>query len=571
MINRHLTYLNTLDTLLGSLPSRKQLRSVPQFSGKRKIKVRVERTMPFEYIFSVMKPFLALWDADVKIDLSPYDNSFSSIGGDASADVFILWSNWRLYRESMTEQAMCDWLKERILTLRSRTDKPIFVNNMPEPYELEEKLFSLHTGKRKWIRQLNEGLFRLSNWITDCWIIDLSHIALELGKSFFDSRNENVSQYPFSDQATIAIARHLSVHLLPAVLLPRIKAFALDLDDTLYSGVLGEDGVNGVTLSDAHLRLQQLLLQLKQSGIMLTICSRNEERDVRELFQQRTDFPLQWKDFAVICANWHAKSQNLITISQKLNIDLSAMLYIDDNPAELLKVAGHHPTLKLLQADPSGEQTVIKLSHYPGCYQLSPDDSAAIRTADIQANQAREKLKSQASDYSTYLKSLQMVVRIAVNDPTHVNRVFEMSHKTNQFNLALQRMSKTEVEHYMKSKEYLIMTVQLSDILSDSGIIGTFVCRVKQEKAMLIEVLFSCRALGREIETISFTRLLHRLMRLGIKQLKIEVREGPRNAPARQWLKRFVNDPDQEQNVVDLFAKVSVACQSYPVKVEEIS
>ncbi|WP_249730314.1 HAD-IIIC family phosphatase [Paenibacillus sp. J2TS4] len=526
--------------------------------------------MPFEFIHSVMPPFLSLWDAEETIDLSPYDTSFSSIGGDASADVFILWSDWRLYYESMTEQAACDWVKERILTLRSRTDKPILINNWPEQYEIEDKLFSIQTGKRKWARQFNEGLFRLSNLVSDCWIIDLSYIALELGEAFFDSRNDSVSHYPFSDQATIAIARHLGVHLLPAVLSPRIKAIALDLDDTLYDGVLGEDGVDGLTLSDAHSRLQNLLLQLKRSGMMLTICSRNEEQDVRELFQQRTDFPLGWDDFAVVCANWNPKPDNLITISQKLNIDPSAILFVDDNPAELLKMANHIPAVRLLRADPSGEQTLIKISHYPGCYQLLQDDSASLRTADIQANQARAELKNQSSDYGSYLKSLQMIVRIYVNEATHTNRVFEMSHKTNQFNLALRRMSKTEVEQFMKSSEYLIMTVQLSDILSDSGIIGTFVCRLKQEKAELIEVVFSCRALGREIETIAFARLLNRLLELGIKQLTIEVQEGPRNAPAREWLQRFITDPGNEQSVSDLYARVSASYSSYPVEVEEI-
>ncbi len=527
--------------------------------------------MPFEFISNALSPFIRLWDAEESTELSSYDASLSSIGGEAGADVHIVWLDWRLYRESMTATAACDWLKDRLGALRSKSDKPVLFNNWPEQYVEEDQLFSVKAGKRRWVRELNETLFRLSEEIPDCWLIDLSYIALEPGEGFFDSRNERLSNHPFSDQATISIARHLGVHLLPAVLLPRIKAIALDLDDTLYAGVLGEDGIHGVTLSDAHVRLQNLLLLLKQSGMMLTICSRNEEKDVRELFEKRTDFSLHWNDFAAVCADWNPKPDNLIILSQQLNIDPSAMLFIDDNPAELLKMANRIPAVRLLRADPSGERTFTKLCHYPGCYLLLEDDSASLRTADIQANLARTKLESQASDYVSYLESLQMVVRLYVNEPKHINRVFDMSHKTNQFNLALRRMSYTEAELAMNGSEYLTMTVQLSDILSDSGIIGVFVCRLEQEKATLIEGLFSCRALGRDVETIVFARLLKRLMELGIEQLSIDVQDGPRNAPAREWLQRYVSDPSKDQQIADLLAHVSASCASHPVTVEEIT
>lgn len=571
IINRQLSYLDVMDTLLGPLPTRRQLNRIPRFPGQGKVKIRVDRTMPFEFISNVISPFIRLWDAEESFELSPYDASLSSIGGEVDADVFILWLDWRLFRESMTVKAACDWLKERIVTLRGKTDKPILVNNWPEQFEAEDKLFSAKTGKRVWVRLFNEMLNRLSEEIPDCWIIDLSYIALELNGAFFDDRNEKVSNHPFSDQATISIARHLGVHLLPAVSSPRIKAIALDLDDTLYAGVLGEDGIDGITLSDAHIRLQTLLLRLKQSGLMLTICSRNEEKEVRELFQKRTDFPLSWNDFAAVCADWNPKPDNLIALSHKLTIDPSAMLFIDDNPAELLKVAHYVPAVRLLRADPAGEQTLVKICHYPGCYQLIQDDSAALRTADIQANLARTKLKNQAADYTSYLESLNMIVRIHVNEPAHTNRVFELSHKTNQFNLALRRMSHAEIERAMNGRDYLTMTIQLSDRLSDSGIIGAFVCCLDQEKATLVEVLFSCRALGREIETIAFARLLKRLSELGVKHLSIMVREGPRNKPAREWLQRFVNDPVIDQSVTDLMALVSVSCAGHPVEVEEIT
>lgn len=569
-----LTHLELADQLLGVLPTRERIARSQKLPVHRTYLVRVDRTMPFEFIRNLMLPFCGLWGADVQFDFSDYDAALSQLGGDLQADAYLLWLDWRIYRESMTPLAAVQWLMKRIEQLRRGTDKTVLVNNWPESMDHGDKMFGFRitSTDRGWIRRLNACLADYIENTPGCELVDLSNLAYgqHEAESFFDYRNEVASSYPFSNKATIMMAQHLGVHLFPAVFTPRLKAIALDLDDTLYSGVLGEDGSEGVKVTDGHKDLQKLLLKLKNSGILLTICSRNEENDVKALFESREDFPLKWSDFAAVCANWESKVDNLNTLAQLVNIDSSAFLFVDDNTAELLKVASTLPEVHLLRANLDGRQTMNKICDFPGLYQIHPDGEATSRTHDIQANQQREKIREDISDYSTYLESLRMVVSIYENESSHSGRLYDLSHKTNQFNLALRRMTEMEAQEVMDPDHYVTLTVRLTDLLSDSGIIGAFVCHVEGPNARLIEMLFSCRALGREVETVSFASLLEKLTILGVERLSVDCTEGPRNNPAIDWLRRFVTGIPENLPLPQLLIDVRTACMKHPAIVEVI-
>ncbi|MFD2612367.1 HAD-IIIC family phosphatase [Paenibacillus gansuensis] len=569
-MSKDVTTFHTFNLLLGKLPARKHLLRLPAFPIDRKIHIRVERTLPFEFISSVLPPFMGLWGCGYTISYSDYDPSLSRMTSSANADVYLLWMDWRVYRKAMTAEQAADWLRDRIQVLRKSTDRPVLINTWLEENEASDVLWSPQMSGRGWVRELNLRLGALAGDLPGCALIDLASVAGDTDGAFYDGRNDKLSNYPFSDQASVSIARHLGVHLFPAVLAPRLKALALDLDDTLYKGVLGEDGIEGVKLTEGHERLQRLLLQLKESGLLLTLCSRNEEADVRALFEARKDFPLSWNDFAAVQANWKPKEHNIRSLAKTLNIDPSAFLFIDDNPAELLKVSRALPQVKLLPADEDGMATFLRLCHYPGLYQLRADATASVRTADIQANQVRETLKSNAENFHSYLESLQMVIRLGRNRPDHKKRLHELSHKTNQFNMALQRYSEQAVDRFLETPEHSVFTVQLEDALTDSGVVGAFVCRLKDGTADISEILFSCRALGREVETVSFAYVLKQLVQQGAEQIRIAVKEGPRNRPAREWLARFTAKGESSFPAAALLQRVEASCSQHPARVEEM-
>lgn len=579
MMKHILTQLDEVKILLSSLPSRHLLTQFTARPAQTTINMRIERTLPFEFISTMMKRFLQLWNAELTISYSDYDTSLSQLDHDEQYDVTMFWLDWRLYRDSMTAEQAATWLKSRLQAFRKKSNQPLIVNNWFEIWELGDQLFSPQVSQQQWVRELNVHLTSVAAQIAGCHLIDLASLHHELQDELYDERNDEISHFPLSARASIAMARLIAVQLLPAIMRARLKVIVVDLDDTLYSGVLGEDGATGIRLSEGHLQLQRLLLKLKQSGILLAICSRNEHDDVAQLFHLRKEqMPLKWQDFAAIKANWQPKSINIQAISKQLNIDPAEFLFIDDNMAELVKVAATFPAIKLLHAEQDGAQTAAVLSRYPGLYLLQHDETAALRTTDLQANEQREQLKAEAVDYATYLAALQMVVRIYTNHQPHAKRVHELSQKTNQFNLTLQRLSASEVERILMNPngEFFTFTVQLTDSLSDSGIVGAFIFKVDNSIVELMELVFSCRALGREVETVAFTRCLQVLHEQGYKTIRLTATTGPRNQPARQWLERFVGRSDElkvdgaqtDIPLAKLYAQVNDACRNHPAEIQ---
>jgi FkbH-like protein len=529
--------INTLDLLLGSdLPTRKQLKGIKNSSNT--VQMRVERTFPFEYIASLLPAFLSISDLNASIEFSDYDPALTAIGSNADSAFYLLWIDWRLYREKMSATETTEWILNRIKELRSKTSKPIIVNNWPIPRDQNDNFISIGIGNRLWYQQINYFLTKLIEQ-PGVFLVDLDHLSYQFGCAFFDERNDEITKFPFSDKASIVIARHLGTQLIPSILKPRIKAIALDLDDTLYQGVIGEDGINGITITNSHIEFHKLLLALKNTGILLTICSRNVQEDVEEMFSRRNDLLLKYTDFSATEINWNSKVDNIQRLAKKLNIDPSAFLFVDDNPSELLKVHDVLPNVSLLRAKEDASETLNNLIYYPGIYFLNRDDNASLRTTDIQANAYREQLLGNSKNFSSYLESLQMVVTINVHNPLHSQRVVDMSNKTNQFNLGLKRLGPVEVDRHYKSQNSLIYTIELRDFLTDSGIIGAIIAQINGHDADILEVLFSCRALGREIETLSLIKLLENLEQRGVTRIRFDAMEGPRNKPSLEWILKY--------------------------------
>jgi FkbH-like protein len=561
--NGPLAFLEKKRVLTASLPRSSVVRSAAQSNGERVVSVRCDRSLPFEFVSELLDGFMSLWNARHSLSISDYDPALSSAWtGADDADVQILWLDWRLHVGRMTASETAEWIEGQVRALRSRVSakRSILLNNWPET---GDAFATVDTG---WMRSLNERLKIMSEGVAGVSLIDLAAAADGLGADcFFDARNDEVSHYPFSGRASVAIARHLGLQLFPALVLPRLKLIALDLDDTLYSGVLGEDGWEKLTLTDGHRELQTKLNELKSSGILLAICSRNEIADVEELFRRRTDFPLRWDDFVVARANWEPKAGNLQAIASEIGIDTSAMIFVDDNAAELVRIAGSLPEVQLIHASPNGAETASMLSFQPGLFQQRADEAASMRADDVRANRIREEMHAK-SDLSTYLAELEMEVALHESHRPHANRLHDLSQKTNQFNLAFARFSAAEADAAM-GPGYFTLTVGLKDKLSDSGLIGAFVFKTTDDSAEAVEVIFSCRALGRDVETLALQHALSRLEQRGVRRVLFNVKEAPRNKPALDWVRKLGIPPNQEVSTRELLQRVAGICAGHPAKI----
>ena len=302
--------------------------------------------------------------------------------------------------------------------------------------------------------------------------------------------------------------------------LKRRKCLVLDLDNTLWGGVLGEDGVDGISLGGdypgkAYYMWQKALSQLSSTGVILAVCSKNNETDVQEAWDKNPSMVLKREHFSALRINWNDKATNLRELAAELNIGLDSMVFIDDNPAERELVKQMLPEVtvpdfpdKPYQLMPFFKQLV---DSYFRIYAVTDEDRA--KTAQYQANAMRRAEQSRFVDFEDYLYSLDISMDVIPADEHNLPRIAQMTQKTNQFNLTTRRYTEADVTGFLKSGWH-IFCVNVSDRFGDSGITGTMFLHPVDDVTLDIDTLLaSCRVLGKGIEEAFFKTVLN-LMRL---------------------------------------------------------
>jgi FkbH-like protein len=483
-------------------------------------RLRVHRNQPFEHVAAVLAPFLAFAGRRAELSLGDYDDSlgFAAAG---SGDVELVWLDFGRYREQLDPAGLVAWLADRVRALRATTDAPILVANAP-PLDAAAS-------------DLNARLAVLAD-IPGVRVAALSTPWAELGARARDARAARLAGTSLSDAACLAAAQALGLVWLPAALGQRVKAVVLDLDHTLYAGVLGEDGPGGVTISPAHLELHRRLLALRERGVFLALASRNEPDDVDRLFRERPDLLLRPDHFSARAVAFRDKAAGLYDIAAALRVAPEALLLVDDNPGEIASVAAAVPGVRLLHAaDPGLAARALDL--YPGLHGHASGRDDALRVADLAATEERERAARSAPSRDAYLRSLEIVLTFSTDDPAQLRRMAELSNKTNQLNTALRRFSEAQVAARLSDPSCRTVTVALRDRLSDSGTIAALFARRDGAALIVDELVVSCRALGRGVEHAILTEGVRRVLRdLPAFEVRLPFRPGPRNAPALAFL-----------------------------------
>ena len=503
--------------------SRYDLTKLKGREGCEKRVIRVSRNHGFEQVASVLPSFLAICDLNVSVEISDYDDSLAFPPSDAQIEV--IWLDFDRYAQ-LDDESVADWLVGRLKALRAGSRAPIIVANDP--------------GQAPRADRINNALASWSKSTRATAILDLASISKMLGPFFHDDRRSSLTGTRLSDAACLESARVLGLQLLPNMFVPRIKAIALDLDHTLYSGVLGEDGPSGVVLTEEHRNLQELLCALFERGVLLAIVSRNEREDVDELFRSRSDFPLKSRHISSWQVSWGDKAAAIRRAAQELRIGTDAFLFIDDNPGELAAVSGQLPNTRLLFAGFSPADTVAGLRNFPALWPLEPSETDALRAGDLAANATRENLAEALSPHE-YLKSLDVRLTCALDPRQDLARLRDICVKTNQFNLALARLDELQIGEYLDAPDRHVVHIRLADRLANSGSIGALFVRRDGNALVVEELCISCRAMGRMLEDIIVTEAVaHAAERLDIDSVRFVHAVGPRNQPARRWLESYV-------------------------------
>lgn len=542
------TILNNQQLFLSKELNMRRLKKAEVLANE-KFLIYVQRTMPFEFMESALKSFGNFIGRDLSFKYSTYDSTLGVIN-DEDADCVIFWMDWRLYMDKMEPSKLIEWLKMRIISI----EKQIFINNWPTIWSLGEQQFASNIGKRGWIYELNYLLEQLKNQLSTIEIIDLNLFASCRGIESFDERNDQISNFPLSNKLSLEISRHIVNQLIASITSHKLKLIIVDMDNTMYHGIIGEDRIENVEITIWHKKFQKLLKKLKDNGILLAIASKNDRQDVLRCIKEHPQMLLKKEDFIFIEANWETKSKSIQKIINNVNIDSSAVLFIDDNPAELLAVKTQISDIHVLLADMTGEGTFEMLNNYPFLYSRHKDETSLIRQQDILANVKRKQLKDVNDGH--YLKSLQMKITVFKNNADHMQRVYELGQKTNQFNLSLKRYTEMDIKKFFNNESYDIFTITLSDILNDSGIIGVFIIEKHFEEVHFKEVLFSCRALGRLVEDASLKIILQSEYP-DVKKIYFDKLKGPRNKPALTWVESILVSDQYNEVLKKISEKIS--------------
>lgn len=484
----------------------------------RRVSVNVWRNHAIEPVISLAGPFMAYgrWLADFR--MSDYDDAMM-FDGHAEADVELLWLDSGRYFADTGFSGWSDWLVSRLKVLRKATKAPIVI-----------ALWLKDGGQCARLKEMTDALPAV-------YLADMGAVCMEAGVELLDPRSASVAGTPVGKSAQPMLARKLACHWLPAAVFPPVKALVLDIDNTLHAGILGEDGIFGVHLTRQHQAFQSYLKTLRQRGVFIALASRNERRDVEELFARRADYPLKLDDFSVTEVSWGEKHAAIKRIADKLRIAPDAVLFVDDNPGELASVAVCMPQVHTVFAHPDASITQRAVEFYPGLWRwkTGPDDSKRVR--DLAANAEREELFVKSAGSDEYFCSLEISLINRFDPVEQLDRLSELCSKTNQFNLALRRFNQAELSWLIERDDACVASVQLKDRLSDSGVIAVIAAERSGEELAIEELCVSCRALGRRLEdTIILGAISGMPLFAGCSRVVFRVQHGPRNQPALRWL-----------------------------------
>ena len=527
------------EALFKEKTSRREMSQLRPVWPLRALRIRAHRNHSFEHVASAMAGWAAYAGLCYEWSEAPYDDSLSMAVGESSADMEMMWYDVAPLR-SQPDIPLLGWLRSRVKVLRGVSTSPILV-----------VILGLNEDEEA---ELSNGLVGIPG-------VRLAPVAKTLGTlaTPFDPRLLKISGSRLSEAANILLAKHLACRWVPAQLYPRIKAVFVDLDQTLYSGVLGEDGLN-IELTPAHASLQAALAALKQSGVFLGVVSKNVRADVEELFQKRQDFPLRLEDFSAIEIGWGSKAEAILRASETLRIDPSAVLFVDDNPGELIEVAERLAGVCLIHASPDVARTVNELDFFPGLWAWNISSTDALRIADLNAETARKSIQLTSADKAAYLRELAPQIDIWPNSTRLLPRLHELSQKTNQFNLALARLDELRVNDFACSSGRFAVGVGLRDRLSDSGVVAAMFGRIHDDEVIVEEWVISCRALGRELEGL-MAKVALTTVAPEATSASFIYRKGQRNMPAMEWLAKASDSALclEGKAIVDIAALYAVA------------
>ena len=418
------------------------------------------------------------------------------------------------------------------------TNKTIIALTMDEVYSLPftDDDYQLQQA----VAEYNTALFDAAKSHSNLKVIDYSEFTRNYPRAeLFDWKFYFISQMGINPKLTKDF-REWWQRKLDSIALKRKKCLVLDLDNTLWGGVLGEDGISGIKIGGdypgkAFLFFQKALLHLSESGVILTICSKNNEADVLEVWEKNPYIVLKKEHFAAYRINWVDKATNIKDLADELNIGLDSFVFIDDNPTERELIKQMLPMVSVpdFPAQPYELPMFFKklAEDYFKVYSITEEDKK--KTEQYKANAARAQAQHLFTDFGAFLESLDIQVTIEAANEFNIPRIAQMTQKTNQFNLTTKRYTDADVKKFL-TQGWKIWCISVADKFGDNGITGCIMINNDEIDTFLL----SCRILGKGIEIAFLKKILSLLKDGGIQSLKASYIPTAKNAQVKDFYDR---------------------------------
>lgn len=373
----------------------------------------------------------------------------------------------------------------------------------------------------RFLRAVNEHLARRAPPFVH--LMDVAALAAFHGVDrWFDARYWYHAKQPVSFECLVPYVREIA-QLVAALFGRSAKCVVVDLDNTLWGGVVGDDGADALLLGEgdpqgeAFTAFQRYLRRLKDRGLLLAVASKNDEAQALAPFARRPEMVLRRDDFAAFVADWRPKSRQLKEIATTLNLGLDALVFVDDNPAEREQVRQALPEVRVVDLgdDPAGYPAAVDRSGWLDQVAVSAEDAA--RTALYEADTVRAVIRSSLGDYDAYLRSLEQRAIVAPFEERHLDRITQLTNKTNQFNLTTRRLTRSDLAVMRASPAYITASVCLADRFGDNGLISVLAARGAGPDLWIDLWLMSCRVLKRGVERLVCNYLMDRAKAAGYR------------------------------------------------------
>lgn len=442
---------------------------------------------------------------------------------------------------------------------------PLFVFICPPSQEIVEQS-DIYSALGDIEKTLIDAVSRIPN----VYIFTTVDISAQYKIETFDNPSGNsLGHIPYT-QSYFSVLGAMLARKIDALHRNPYKVVVLDCDNTLWKGICGEDGTDGIKFDEPWLAVQRLAMEQSEAGMLVCLCSKNNEADVWNVFDTRMEMVLDRGRIVSTRINWEPKSKNLKSLADELQLGLDSFIFIDDDPVVCSEVRMNCPSVLTLQLPADSQKFSNFLAHTWAFDKLTITKEDKERTKSYQQQGNRQKIYTDSSDINEFLSKLQLVCNIAEITSEQIPRVSQLSLRTNQFNSTTVRRSEAEIQKIIADGKINIWTINVSDRFGDYGLVGTVFFRAEDKVCEVESLMLSCRVLGRGVEHKILEALAKKSQDLGLKFVNIHFHPTPKNTPILEFLnqigRQFLEeDVEERRNYrIPIADALKITVQSQP-------